>query len=139
MFGMIDGGVRPNVVAPESSAIVDVRVEGRADADMIESTIHSLKAETPGVSLEIEGAIGRPPMERTAANQQFWQVATDLASEIPSNSTRRQPVVVPTVTPPACIPPHWTGLARWAMAPTPTTSLSTSINCRVAVPCSLCC
>ena len=81
--GMIDGGVRPNVVAPESSAIVDVRVEGRADADMIESTIHALKAETPGVTLEIEGAIGRPPMERTPSNQQFWQVATDLASEIP--------------------------------------------------------
>ena len=62
---------------------MDVRVEGRADADMIESTIHSLQAETPGVSLEVEGAIGRPPMERTAANQQFWQVATDLASDIP--------------------------------------------------------
>ncbi|MBT8146645.1 MAG: M20 family metallopeptidase [Gammaproteobacteria bacterium] len=81
--GMIDGGVRPNVVAPESSAIVDVRVENRADADMIETTIHALKAETPGVTLKIEGAIGRPPMERTPSNQQFWQVATDLASEIP--------------------------------------------------------
>jgi len=81
--GMIDGGVRPNVVAPESSAIVDVRVESQADADMIESTIHALKAETSGVTLEIEGAIGRPPMERTPSNQQFWQVATNLASEIP--------------------------------------------------------
>jgi glutamate carboxypeptidase len=81
--GMIDGGVRPNVIAPESSAIVDVRVATRVDADMIETTIHGLQAETPGVTLEIEGAIGRPPMERTPSNQQFWQVASDLASQIP--------------------------------------------------------
>jgi len=81
--GMIDGGVRPNVVAPESNAIVDVRVESREDAESIESTIHSLKAETPGVTLAIEGAIGRPPMERTDANQRFWQLARDLAAGIP--------------------------------------------------------
>jgi glutamate carboxypeptidase len=83
IVGMIDGGVRPNVIAPESSAIVDVRVATRVDADMIETTIHGLQAETPGVTLEIEGAIGRPPMERTPSNQQFWQVASDLASQIP--------------------------------------------------------
>lgn len=81
--GMIDGGVRPNVIAPESSAIVDVRVESQADAQQIEATIHDLTAETPGVTLEIEGAIGRPPMERTPSNQQFWQMATDLAAQIP--------------------------------------------------------
>jgi glutamate carboxypeptidase len=81
--GMIDGGVRPNVIAPESSAVVDVRVATRADADMIETTIHGLQAETPGVTLEIEGAIGRPPMERTPSNQLFWQVASDLAAKIP--------------------------------------------------------
>jgi glutamate carboxypeptidase len=80
--GVIDGGVRPNVVAPESSAIVDVRVEDRAEAERIEKTIHSLQAETPGVTLSIEGAIGRPPMERTPANRRFWQVATALADQL---------------------------------------------------------
>jgi len=80
--GVIDGGVRPNVVAPESSAVVDVRVENRADADLIERTIHSLEPEIPGVTLAIEGAIGRPPMERTPANRQFWKIATRLAGEL---------------------------------------------------------
>ena len=80
--GVIDGGVRPNVVAPKSRAIVDVRVQTQSDAERIEAAIHGLEAEIPGVTLEIEGAIGRPPMERTEANQQFWKVARDLAVQL---------------------------------------------------------
>ena len=80
--GMIDGGVRPNVIAPESRAVIDVRVQTRADAERIEASIHALKAETPGVTLRIEGAIGRPPMEATEANQQLWRVAQTLGDEL---------------------------------------------------------
>ena len=80
--GVIDGGVRANVVAPESSAVVDVRVETNDDARRIETAIHSLQAETPGVTLTAEGRIGRPPMEKTPANRQLWKVATRLASEL---------------------------------------------------------
>jgi len=80
--GVIDGGIRPNMVAPESRAIIDVRVQTSADAERIEKTIHGLEAETPGVSLLIEGRIGRPPMERTAGNRRFWRVAQKLASEL---------------------------------------------------------
>jgi len=78
--GVIDGGIRANVVAPQSSAIVDVRVANHADAERIESTILGLKAETPGVSLAVEGGIGRPPLEHTPANRQLWHIATDLAA-----------------------------------------------------------
>jgi glutamate carboxypeptidase len=98
--GVIDGGVRPNVIAPESRAVIDVRVQTRADAERIEAAIHGLKAETPGVTLRIEGAIhglkaetpgvtlriegaiGRPPMEATEANQQFWRIAQTLGDEL---------------------------------------------------------
>jgi glutamate carboxypeptidase len=80
--GVIDGGIRPNVVAPKSSAIVDVRVETQADADRVEKAIHSLEVETQGVSLTIDGRIGRPPMERTKGNRQLWKVAQKLAHEI---------------------------------------------------------
>jgi len=80
--GVIDGGVRANVVAPESSAIVDVRVANQKDADRIESAILSLEAETPGVTLEISGSIGRPPLEHTAANRQLWRIASNLAREL---------------------------------------------------------
>ncbi|MDH3762207.1 MAG: M20 family metallopeptidase [Gammaproteobacteria bacterium] len=80
--GVIDGGIRPNMVAPQSRAIIDVRVQTHADAERVENAIHQLEAETPGVILTIEGAIGRPPMERTESNQQLWRIAQQLAGEI---------------------------------------------------------
>ncbi len=80
--GVIDGGVRANVVAPESSAVVDVRVENAEDAQRIERTILALEAETEGVTLRIEGRIGRPPLERTPANRQLWRMATRFAEEL---------------------------------------------------------
>jgi glutamate carboxypeptidase len=80
--GVIHGGIRPNMVAPESRAVIDVRVQTQADAERIENAIHGLEAETPGVTLSIEGAIGRPPMERTESNRQLWRVAQQLAGDI---------------------------------------------------------
>ncbi|TNF89457.1 MAG: M20 family metallopeptidase [Gammaproteobacteria bacterium] len=80
--GVIDGGIRPNMVAPQSRAIIDVRVQTHADAERVENAIHGLEAETPGVILTIEGSIGRPPMERTESNQQLWRVAQELAEDL---------------------------------------------------------
>jgi glutamate carboxypeptidase len=80
--GTIDGGTRPNVIAPESSAEVDVRVANRDDATFIEKAIHSLQPTTPRTRLEISGSIGRPPMERTAGNQKLWRLAQEAADEL---------------------------------------------------------
>lgn len=80
--GTIDGGLRANVVAPVSSAVTDVRVLTHADARAIEQAIFAIEPITPGVTLEIEGRIGRPPMEKTAANRQFWKMAQNLAREL---------------------------------------------------------
>jgi glutamate carboxypeptidase len=80
--GVIDGGIRPNMVAPESRAVIDVRVQTQADAERVESAIHDIETVTPGVSLVIEGAIGRPPMERTDQNQQLWRIAQELGEDI---------------------------------------------------------
>ena len=80
--GMIDGGLRPNVVAPESTAIVDVRVLTSRDAEDLESSIRGLTAATPGATLEIEGGIGRPPMERTEGNRALWESARRVGQEL---------------------------------------------------------
>ena len=80
--GVIDGGIRANVVAPHSSAVVDVRVESQADAERVEAAIHNLKTETKGVTLFIEGKIGRPPMVKTEMNRQFWHIAKTLAGQL---------------------------------------------------------
>ncbi len=80
--GTIDGGLRPNVVAPESRAVVDVRVLHSKDVPKIESTILGLQPTTPGTQLIVEGKIERPPMEKTPGNQKLWQLAKQEASEL---------------------------------------------------------
>lgn len=80
--GTIDGGLRPNVVAPESRAVADVRIETLADAERVEQAIHALTPSTPGTRLVIEGGFGRPAMERTPANRRLWALATDLGRQL---------------------------------------------------------
>lgn len=80
--GMIDGGLRPNVIAPESSAVVDVRVPDQASAETVDRAIHALQAVTPGVSLAIEGRFGRPPMEPDEAGRALWQAARKVGAEL---------------------------------------------------------
>ncbi|MEZ5933058.1 MAG: M20 family metallopeptidase [Alphaproteobacteria bacterium] len=80
--GTIEGGLRPNVVAPESTAVVDVRVRSQADAERIERAIHGLQPSVPGAALEIDGRIGRPALEPTPRNRQLWHLARDLAGEL---------------------------------------------------------
>ena len=80
--GMIEGGLRPNVVAPESGAIIDVRVATQEDADRVTQAIHGLQPSVPGTRLEIEGAIGRPALEPTPRNRALWSIAKDLSSEL---------------------------------------------------------
>lgn len=80
--GTIDGGLSPNVIAPESTATVDVRVPTQGDAARIERIIRGIQAHTPGTTVEVEGSVGRPPMERTPGNQRLWLLAQRSASEI---------------------------------------------------------
>lgn len=80
--GTIDGGLRPNVIAPKSSATVDVRVPTQEDALHVEETILGLKPVTPGVTLRVEGGMGRPPMERTSRNRRLWETARGLGKEL---------------------------------------------------------
>jgi glutamate carboxypeptidase len=80
--GTIDGGLRPNVIAPKSRAVVDVRVRTERDAAWVSEAIHALRPITPGVRLEIEGGIGRPALEPTPRNQVLWTLAKDLATEL---------------------------------------------------------
>jgi glutamate carboxypeptidase len=80
--GTIDGGLRPNVVAPRSHAVVDVRVERPGDAERIEEAIQAITPSTPGTSILVSGGITRPPMERTPRNQRLWLLAHQAATEL---------------------------------------------------------
>jgi glutamate carboxypeptidase len=80
--GTIDGGLRPNVVAPISRAVADVRVRTAEDGERVRAAIFGLQPETPGIRLEFEGGFGRPALEATPRNQALWQLAHGLGREI---------------------------------------------------------
>jgi len=80
--GTIDGGLRPNVVAAESRAVVDVRTRSAADAEQVDASIRQLQPVTPGTSLSIEGGPGRPPLEPTPRNQALFETAQALGQHL---------------------------------------------------------
>ena len=81
--GTIDGGLRPNVVAPEASALVDVRVPTREDAAEVEAAIRGLRPVAGGRRhLEVEGGFGRPPLEPTQRNRALWRRARRPAERL---------------------------------------------------------
>ena len=80
--GLVAGGVRPNVIAPESTAVVEVRALTDEDAIQVERAIHRLKPETPGTSIAVESGVRRPPMEQTPRNRQLWRLAQEAAQDL---------------------------------------------------------
>jgi glutamate carboxypeptidase len=80
--GTVDGGIQPNVIAPHSTAVVDVRVPTVASGEAIEKAIHGIEPSTPGVRLHVEGRIGRPSMEATPRNEALWRQARALGGEL---------------------------------------------------------
>ncbi len=85
--GVFRGGTRRNVVPDEARCAVDLRVRDAAEGERVDKAIRALCEESavPGVSLEIDGGVGRPPWRRSAGSERlvahFQAVADDL--EIP--------------------------------------------------------
>ena len=80
--GTIDGGLRPNVIAPEAFALVDARAPTRAAAERVERAIRSLRPSRPGLALTVEGGFGRPPMPRTDRNRALAARARALGRQL---------------------------------------------------------
>ncbi len=80
--GVVDGGIRPNVVAPVSTATVDVRVLESEDIPRIENAIRSIESQTDGVTVSIDGRIGRPALEKNRRNALLWEYAQTCADTL---------------------------------------------------------
>ncbi len=81
-IGVINGGLRPNVVPPECRAEVDVRATTTADAARLEATIRALAPPLPGTTLTIHGGFERGPLERTPRNVALWDLARQTGAEM---------------------------------------------------------
>jgi glutamate carboxypeptidase len=77
--GVVHAGTRPNVVAAEAEAHVDVRVQTLAEAERIDQAIRGLQPVLSGAALEIAGGLNRPPMERSPAMAALFQQARQIA------------------------------------------------------------
>ncbi|MGZ8701825.1 MAG: M20 family metallopeptidase [Gaiellaceae bacterium] len=80
--GTIDGGLRPNVIAPEVVADVDARALREEDARKVEQAILALAPVQEGIRIEVEGGFGRPPLEPTERNRALWEAARRAAAEL---------------------------------------------------------
>jgi glutamate carboxypeptidase len=80
--GVVRGGTKPNVIAEEAYAEVDMRVPTIADADELVPNILNLQSRTDGVSVKVVGELNRPPYEKSNAGAALYEHARTLAAEI---------------------------------------------------------
>ena len=90
-IGMISGGTRPNVVAEEAQATIDVRVSTAAEATQVAATIQERVPTVRGTRIEVTGGFERPPLERTEAVARLYEraraVAVRLGHDLPEGGT----------------------------------------------------
>lgn len=76
----IHGGTASNVIPEHAECLVDVRFSSMSEAAKVENAIKNLQSTDEKVSVEISGAINRPPMERTEKVAALYEKAKNLAA-----------------------------------------------------------
>jgi glutamate carboxypeptidase len=80
--GVVEGGIRANVVAPLARAEVDARVSTEAEAERVTRGILAYRPRTPGVAVEVKGGVVAQPLERTPRNRRLWRSVRSAAEEL---------------------------------------------------------
>ena len=68
---MARAGTSANTVPESATLAVDVRSWSRAELDRVDLAMHGLTPRLPGASIDIEGGMDRPPLERASS---AWHV-----------------------------------------------------------------
>jgi glutamate carboxypeptidase len=82
--GVIQGGIRPNVVAERCEMAVDIRATTAAAFETAVATVKELARErhVPDVEVEVAPQAGFPPMEKTEATGRLADRARAIAAEL---------------------------------------------------------
>jgi glutamate carboxypeptidase len=80
--GLIGGGTRPNVIAAEATASVDVRVSSMEYGRRVEERVYAIEPVTPNVTIEVKGGVRVAPLERTPRNVALWNEALLRGGEL---------------------------------------------------------
>ena len=89
--GVVGGGTRPNVVAEEAWARVDLRVATMSEAERVVAAILGSRPWLPGAEVTVEGGLNRPPMEPSPRSRALLALAQRCAQALgmplPATST----------------------------------------------------
>jgi glutamate carboxypeptidase len=80
--GVVRGGIRPNVVPDLAEAEIDLRYRTIHGGRRAEAALRALRPETPGVTLELEGGLHYPPLERGPHVVAVYEAARAVAGAI---------------------------------------------------------
>jgi glutamate carboxypeptidase len=80
--GIVGGGTRPNVVADEARAVVDVRAATGAQMDAVDRAIRNRTPRDSRTRIEMTGGFDRPPLERTPAVVRLYEQARSVGREL---------------------------------------------------------
>lgn len=81
---MVRGGRSRQVTAAEAYAEIDVRVREAVMMSRVEEDVRRVAGTPilPGISIELEGKLTRPPLEPNPGSERFLQLAGEVAAEI---------------------------------------------------------
>ncbi len=80
--GIISGGTRTNVVAAEARVQVDIRAVRIRDADALDKKFRALRPVDKRCTVQVEGGLNRPPMERSPAIASLFAKARKIGAEL---------------------------------------------------------
>jgi glutamate carboxypeptidase len=80
--GVIRGGSRPNVVAADAEAVIDVRTASAGEAARVAGALRALTPVDARTTLTVSGGIDRPPMERSAGVVALFALAQEAAAAL---------------------------------------------------------
>jgi glutamate carboxypeptidase len=80
--GVVSGGTRPNVVAENAAAEVDIRFTSQAEGLRVEREILTSQPFDPRVTVTIKGGVNRPPLERNSGTEKLFNLAASVAASL---------------------------------------------------------
>jgi glutamate carboxypeptidase len=78
--GVISGGTRTNVIAAQARVDVDIRVARLTDALLLDENFRALQPVDERCTIQVQGGLNRPPMERTPAIEALFFKARELSA-----------------------------------------------------------
>jgi glutamate carboxypeptidase len=79
---VISGGTAPNIIAPQTEFLVDMRFARQDEATRLVGLMNDLKPVQGGVRLAVRGGIRRPPMERDERMVRTYAQCAKLAGQL---------------------------------------------------------